>query len=287
MKLVLLMKKAGFTTLLVLFITSCEGQQAREEKYSNGNLKEKFSVIETENGSFLKHGAYKAWHSNGSIKLQGSYSKGKRTGLWHAWHQNGQKESDANFKDELLQGAFVSYFPNGKKSTEGSFFQGKQVGAWSAWSNNGILTRKNIFNDKNQLHGLQQGWSENGNRMFEENYSTGKRDGLCKQWNDEGKLCVNATFKDGSIEGLPATFKTSKDEVLEFLSSTNYRLKFLSNMDNYYKWEWKEISGEYSFEQTNSDGLLINFGNDYLYKVTLDKITNDTIESKRFVFIRQ
>lgn len=279
----------SFVLFYLLFsgLTSCDGQQVREEKYPNGSLKLQYSVVETANGSFLKEGKYKEWFPDGQQAVIGLYSKGKKSGKWESWYPNGQKQNDFNYLNDSINGAVISYHPNGKKEVEGSYAQGKRNGTHSRWNVDGILIAKRNYKN-GEYHGLQETWFENGSKEREENYDNGKREGICKQWDRNGSLVMNALFEEGSLAGLPAIFKTQNGSVLEFLSPTDYKARIPSNRDNYTRTEWKEISGKYHFITWGIDKKPgIRFGDVYLNELPIDKITNDTIKGYNFLFVRQ
>lgn len=278
-------KPLVLSILFIALLTSCNGQ-LREEKYPNGSLKRQYSVIKTKSGNFLKSGKYKEWFPDGQPSMAGTYSDGNRTGVWQTWYRNGQKQSDANFKNDTLSGVFVSYFENGNKESQGSFNRGKEMGPWSVWNQSGKVIGRANFNQKGKLEGLQESWDDLGNKEREENYVSGLREGICKQWNN-GNLVMNALFNKGSLAGLPATFRTKKGEVLEFVSPTEYRAK-VTYLVGISERQWKEIAGTYYFRNWSKyESPAISFGNEYLYELKIYKITSDTINADGFVFIRQ
>lgn len=106
----------GISTHLI----SCDKHEKRETKYDNGQLKEQFSVLETEEGSFIKDGDYKTWYDGGQSETEGQYENGKKVGNWKNWYSNGQMKSDLNFVQDTLDGKYAYWYENGQKWTEGT-----------------------------------------------------------------------------------------------------------------------------------------------------------------------
>jgi antitoxin component YwqK of YwqJK toxin-antitoxin module len=119
-----------FCVSTITMLSSCTSKQVREEKYDDGTPSEKFQVIEKKDGSFIKDGYYKKWHTNGQISVAGIYKNNLETGTW------------------------TYYFSTGNKEEFGDFTNGKKQGEWRSYSENGqILSKENYLNG--ELDGLQ------------------------------------------------------------------------------------------------------------------------------------
>ena len=78
---------------------------------------------------------------NGTVKMQGNYKDGKRTGEWQSFYQNGKLNSDEYFVDGQTDGKVTVYYENGQKMYEGENHNGKLAGIWNYWDEKGKLTK--------------------------------------------------------------------------------------------------------------------------------------------------
>ena len=69
------MKTILFLFLFYVFINPSLSQNNIAEVYLNGVL----------------NGQFKSWHSNGELKVEGSYTKNQRSGVWNIWDSLGNK----------------------------------------------------------------------------------------------------------------------------------------------------------------------------------------------------
>ena len=78
---------------------------------------------------------------NGTVKMQGNYKDGKRTGEWQSFFQNGKLNSDEFFVEGQTDGKVTVYYENGQKMYEGENHNGKLAGVWNYWDEKGKLTK--------------------------------------------------------------------------------------------------------------------------------------------------
>ncbi|MFA5328476.1 MAG: hypothetical protein WC384_11855 [Prolixibacteraceae bacterium] len=173
------MKLVNKIVIVVLFsfvLSSCE-TEVHKDYYSNGTLKEEYSM---RNGKFV--GKYKALYENGKPQAVGQYEKGLMSGVWQYyypsgsiqsiqkyeegkvvsldyWDTNGgqvikdgtgvarhyypsgQIESIMSYKDNVYHGKCETWFPNGLKASESFYENGKPVGTWKYWDEYGELIK--------------------------------------------------------------------------------------------------------------------------------------------------
>jgi hypothetical protein len=75
--------------------------------------------------SNTKEGRYEEWYSNGQIKYNGYFKKGKRNGLCSAWYLNGQKQADEQWKNGQLNGRTRYWTENGELQYDFNFTHGE------------------------------------------------------------------------------------------------------------------------------------------------------------------
>lgn len=64
--------------------------------------------------SNTKEGRYEEWYSNGQIKYEGFFKKGRRNGVCSEWYPNGQKEAEEQWKNGQRNGRTRYWSENGE-----------------------------------------------------------------------------------------------------------------------------------------------------------------------------
>lgn len=263
-------------------IVSCDRHEKRETKYDNGQLHEQFSVLETEQGSFIKDGEYKTWFPSGQPESSGQYEEGKLTGNWKYWYSNGQMKSDYSLVRDTVDGAFNMWYENGQKLTEGTKKMNKKIGPWASWYENGQMNSKLNYDDNGKSDGLQTNWHNNGQKASEENFTKGIKDGDFKFWNNKGTLYATRTFRSGADLNLPATYKNKSGETLELMADETYKLTYQETY--FFSSQWKSKKGKFEVTLGNLD--LEGFRNFGLKKYQPDTIIVDGY-GRDIVFIKK
>lgn len=136
----------AFVSLISL--AACNKHEMREQKYPTGQMEEQFSVVETDNGSFIKDGEYKKWYVNGQMKIECSYVKDSLDGGYKEWYQNGQKKTEGAKNIGKDIGAWTTWYEDGKKSSEINYTSdGVKDGTWNYWNREGKLYATRTFKD--------------------------------------------------------------------------------------------------------------------------------------------
>ncbi len=79
--------------------------------------------LETYNHGIFE-GAFRAWHENGQLEIEGVYEYNAMAGVWKAYYENGRLKETVTFNGGAENGPFVEYFPNGKLKAEGTYRDG-------------------------------------------------------------------------------------------------------------------------------------------------------------------
>jgi len=266
-----------------IFFVSCDKHEMRETKYDNGQLKEQFSVLETEQGSFIKDGEYKTWFPSGQPESTGQYEEGKQMGNWKFWYSNGQMKSDYNLVYDTLDGALIKWYENGQKLIEGTKKMNNEIGSWTSWYENGQMNSKMNYDEEGKTDGLQTNWHNNGQKSSEENYSKGIKEGEFKFWDSQGKLYVTRTFKNGTDLNLPATYKNKSGETLELMTDETYKITYLESY--FFSSQWKSKKGKFAVTADNLD--LDGFRNFRLKKYKPDTIVVGGGYSNDIIFLKK
>lgn len=82
------------------------------------------------------------FYQNKNRQFEGTYTNGRKNGVWKTWYENGKLWSETSFKDDVNHGKTMSFHPNGKKYYEGQYTNGARSGHWRFWDENGILVKE-------------------------------------------------------------------------------------------------------------------------------------------------
>lgn len=162
-------------------------------EHPNGKPKLSYSAY-TVDGKEIRHGAYRDYNLNGSIRESGVYTDGaitKRT--TYKWYGSGQKsrEETVNLDADgrsVGRSTVHTWYLSGKPSSDWIYKNGVQIQFNSYYPEGGPKEQKR-YNDSGMLHGAQQGWYESGAKSYNYNYRNDQKHGAFIQWN-EGSVVV-------------------------------------------------------------------------------------------------
>ena len=101
--------------------------------------------ITVEDGQPIKHGPYREWRPDGTLKLEGEYDRGKKSDLWQVYREDGTLDNESTYDDGELHGPWTTYHPNGQKSGEGRYDRGKKTGSTTFWYDNGQMKAQSTY----------------------------------------------------------------------------------------------------------------------------------------------
>ena len=183
------MSKVYFIFSILLLMQGCNyfnKHETIEARYPNGQLKEKYEVIQDTLGNYVKDGQYTSWHENGMKQSAGEYVDGKINGEWIRWFQSGNLLSKSISKDGQFNGKYIVWYESGQKKEEGEYLFNNFVGLRIQWYENGQKEEESNYQDY-QLVGNRTQWYQDGKFKLQENYSNGgKRNGQYYSWDENG-----------------------------------------------------------------------------------------------------
>lgn len=168
--------------------------------YKNGFVAGEGIVKEDGN----RHGPWKDYYPDGSLKAEGNYDNGKQTGLWKFYYPGGKIEQTGKYsKSGKLEGTWKWYFDSGQLHREENFRAGLNDGLSTTYDENGDVVEQGDF-----IEGEEDGlWFEKiGDTYVKGSYSNGLRTGMWGYYylnnNEKGtdSLCF---FKGAYIEDNP------------------------------------------------------------------------------------
>ena len=82
--------------------------------FENGQVKCRYSRYLADDGlRWVRHGAFEAFHQNGTTASIGDYEHGLEHGLWRDYHENGDLAAQGHYRD------------------------GVEIGIWKFWADDG------------------------------------------------------------------------------------------------------------------------------------------------------
>ena len=145
------------------------------------------------------------------------------------YYKNGSLESEATFKNGVIEGVGKVYYENGNLRAEIPFKNGKQEGIGKSYYENGNLEHEATFKN-GVIEGIAKSYYENGNIASEITFMNGKAHGSVKFYSK--KLIWQANAQNGKlINGKCANGKTLTNEHLAKIDRDIY--KFNINKDSW------------------------------------------------------
>ena len=146
-------------------------------------------------------GEYLVYFPDTRINTMGSYSMGKKTGLW-IWNLQDKMglEMKGTFSNDLQEGKWEYYFSTGALSYLANYKNGLRNGEWIYFYKDSTLFRQGKY-----LNDLKEGtwktWHEDGTLLMEGNYEKGKEQGEWKAFWENGRLKNKSFFDEGYLKG--------------------------------------------------------------------------------------
>jgi len=181
-------------------------------------------------------GKVTSWHENGQKSKEGFYESGLQEGQWTEWHENGQKITEdfyqadykygksttwysdgqkweeINYKKHAFHGKYILWHENGQKAKESNYKEGYLDGESCYWYENGQIESKLNYKpdplyflddqwsaerQNLSMHGMQEDWYENGQKIRELKFKNGQLDGYQVVWDENGEKLEESVYKDG------------------------------------------------------------------------------------------
>lgn len=165
-----------FLLVSALFPAAAAEPKAKEVRYPDGAVKERYTYVLDAKGQEV------------------------RQGIDEEFFQDGARKGVRTWKDGRIEGTVIYYHPNGRKSYEAHYVDGRKNGFATVWYMNGQKQWQTTFK-AGKTHGRWREWHLDGKKKFEGDYSEGSLDGLATWWHDNGRMWQERTYR----AGLPVT----------------------------------------------------------------------------------
>ncbi len=136
----------------------------------------------------LRAGPYKEFYKDGTLKMEGPYSEGKRNGQFKFYDEQGRLTCESNYREYELTGVTRCYHSNGNVEKE------------EYWD--GTEHKLTIFDEQGKpQNGILKNYDKNGRLRFETSYKNGILDGMMKIYTSSGeeKVFAEKLYKDGKL----------------------------------------------------------------------------------------
>ncbi len=147
--------------------------RVRSQLFPDGSRKREWEEKMATDGSWIKHGLWRAWHANGEPYLETHYVDGQRHGLMFSWHKNGQMRGRSEYDHGKDTGTFIYWDESGQERKEYESVDGLKHGRYTEWDENG-----EIFETGEYLRGRKHGaWlkREADGRVVETHWVQGRQ----------------------------------------------------------------------------------------------------------------
>ncbi|RAK66831.1 toxin-antitoxin system YwqK family antitoxin [Hymenobacter edaphi] len=169
------------------------------------------------------NGAYTGYHPGGQVREQGSYAKGKRTGLWKTFYADGKPSTEQTYDAQgKLHGVYRDFDVDGQLYSEITYDhdrarksvyldrQGKPL-QQNNLAGNGEVAVRGLRPDGTPAYsgtyrqGLQQGeWTyvyRHGTPSVRQRYRDDQLDGVVEAFHPNGRVRTRTTYEAGSRHG--------------------------------------------------------------------------------------
>ncbi|MGB0402616.1 MAG: toxin-antitoxin system YwqK family antitoxin [Salibacteraceae bacterium] len=132
--------------------------------------------------------------------LKGEILAGEMNGLWTLKYSNGKLRAQFNFSKGKAVGNFKLYYDNGDLAQEGQLVEGKKDGVITDYFKGGAIMSKKSF-DLGLCHGDHELFFNDGKPHSKFSFVYGVLTGNFIQYNEDGSEKLNGAFKNDVIIG--------------------------------------------------------------------------------------
>lgn len=197
-KIIVLALIGGFMTLYSPQSNASTCKDGREV-----STKTEHYCLVTVDGKEVKHGVYRAMHSDGSQKIEGEYTNGMKSSIWTFWSKNGKKIEVTEYSDDKKSGMSQAWSANsGNLIYKGEYKDGKPIGTHQKWYDDGKKLSEAVFTIKGEETLMEEiHWHINGQKKAHYHYLNGQHDGSYEKWFMDGKPEVIGQYQNGKRIG--------------------------------------------------------------------------------------
>jgi uncharacterized protein len=151
-------------------------------------------------------------YPDGSVKETGTYTGGKKNGIWLTFETTGKLKTYHTYKNDTLHGPYAEFDLYGQIKKEGFMRSGNPAGIEYQYDN-GVLWKKiqwltsTRLNDRIEIRIKESTYDLNTGRIRSEGFFyNGKKDSVWKYYDENAKLKATETLKTGKRHGVAERF---------------------------------------------------------------------------------
>lgn len=185
------------------------GQETVKHAYDDGKPRIEQTVAKFSDDHFEAHGAYREFHPNGQVFIEGQFERGRREGDWSFWYENGTLNRKCSYRNGQPDGSWDVFRDVGTLKAKRSFKNGLRDGEWLTYDDTGkqVLSEEHYADGK--AEGVQKTWYPSGKLRLEESRKQGQLHGRLTEWNEKGEKVRELNFVENKLDG-PA-FRVTPD----------------------------------------------------------------------------
>lgn len=167
-------------------------------------------------------GSFASWRDRKNLRVQGSYSHGKRVGKWTWFDRYGSKEREGTYVADQKTGPWLEWV-EGKLASRGNYSDDKPDGEFIYYDKSGIVLGRfsikdgtgamTTFHSNRQvairqhlvnglLDGSYQEFTPTGKVVVSGSYARDRKHGWWRQWTDVGTLVLEQHWRKGKLDGV-------------------------------------------------------------------------------------
>ena len=182
------------------------------------------------NSNGERHGLWKGYHENGSIKYVGEFINGKESGVFKYYDYAGNIVIKLNYIEAGVKSEVILYYDNGVVKATGLYVDREKNGIW-------------IYNNLN------------GEKISEENYLNDKLNGECIFFYKNGKISEKYNYLNGLKEGEGYIYYQSG-----FINMTcNYHMDKLDGDASFYYDDINQLESKGKYKMGLKDSVWVFF----------------------------
>jgi antitoxin component YwqK of YwqJK toxin-antitoxin module len=160
-----------------------------KDYYSTGKILEEGLVLNN-----FQEGESKKYYPNGILESQGTFSKGKKNGLWtYHFSENGEIKYKQKYKNGKKDGAYLLMGADQKINIEGNYLDDEKIGEWNHYKNGKLEINQNY---KTSHSYSEVTYYDNGQIKYKRNFSNGKNIGKWLYFFENGKIVTEINFNE-------------------------------------------------------------------------------------------
>lgn len=210
------MKKLLCAILLAFIIPSFMPQLVGVLAQSQQPTTDTADMNKTVNGK--REGLWRIFSEKGGYE-EGSYTSGRKDGVWVATYESGTTKSVITYRDGDAKGKVTFYYPNGNVMEEGFWAIDHWEGEYKYYYKNGTLSYHFKYNPQGIRQGEQLYYHDNGKILYSGIWLEGKVTGALSVYNANGVKIIERQYENGVLKNTvqlkPANSTTNGDALDE------------------------------------------------------------------------